>query len=243
MWDVMPPAAEKPAMIPRRKRVAVALAVLAAVVAAVLWAPDSASLLAASRGITGWTDRNPVLGAAVFLVFATLGKVTPVPGGVVVMLAAGYLFGPLVGPTLASLGSALAAIGVTAAGRWVFPDTVARIKGSRFARLEAALERDGVLYLAAIRILPLVPAWVGNLLPIAVDIRLRWVFLATLIGVAPLTVVMGGIGSHLQSLAEAASFDPALVFQPDRLLPLAGLVALALLPIAARRWWARRQPR
>lgn len=230
-------------MMPRRRRMAVGLVAMAGIVALVLWAPDGAALLAASRDITGWTGRNPLLGAALFLVFATLGKVTPVPGGVVVMLAAGYLFGPLAGATLASLGSALAAVGVTAAGRWVFPDTVARIKGTRFARLEAALERDGVLYLAAIRILPLVPAWVGNLLPIAVDIRLRWVFLATLIGVAPLTVVMGGIGSQLQNLAEAASFDPAVMFQPDKLLPLAGLVALALLPIAARRWWTRRQAR
>src|SRR3546814_8424572 len=77
------------------------------------------------------------------------------------------------------------------------------IKGSRFARFEAALERDGIAYLAAIRILPLVPAWVGNLLPVAVDIRLRWVFLATLAGVAPLTIVMSGIGSRLQSLTRS----------------------------------------
>ena len=36
-----------------------------------------------------WIERNPVLGGWLFLAFATLGKVTPVPGGVPVMLAAG----------------------------------------------------------------------------------------------------------------------------------------------------------
>lgn len=224
----------------RRSRTAVAAVLVGLALMAVIFAPDSAALLDASRGITGWTDRNPAAGAAVFLVFATLGKVTPVPGGVIVMLAAGYLFGPILGPILASLGSALAAAGVTALGRWVFPDTIARIKGSRFARFEEALERDGIAYLAAIRILPLVPAWVGNLLPVAVDIRLRWVFLATLAGVAPLTIVMGGIGSRLQNLAQAARFDVALLLDPATLLPLFGLLLLALLPVAARRWWARR---
>ena len=198
-------------MIRRRVRVAVAAALLAVVVVAVLAAPEPSAMLEASRDLTAWIERNPVLGGWLFLAFATLGKVTPVPGGVPVMLAAGFLFGPVMGTALASLGSALAAVGVTAAGRWVFPDTVARIRGTRFARFEEALARDGILYLAAIRILPLVPAWVGNLLPVAVDIRLRWVLLATLIGVAPLTVVMCGVGSHLESLTEAANVDIAIL--------------------------------
>jgi len=226
-------------MSSRRFRATVAAALLVAMVVAVLAAPEPSVMLEASRDLTTWIERNPVLGGWLFLVFATLGKVTPVPGGVPVMLAAGFLFGPVMGSVLAALGSALAAVGVTAAGRWVFPDTVARIRGSRFARYEEALARDGILYLAAIRILPLVPAWVGNLLPVAVDIRLRWVFLATLLGVAPLTVVMCGVGSHLQSLTEAARIDMAMLLEPERLLPLVGLVILALLPIVVRRWWWR----
>lgn len=229
-------------MIARRKRLAIALLLFGLAAGAVLAAPDPAVMLTASQDLTDWLGRHRLLGGGLFLVFATLGKVTPVPGGVVVMLSAGYLFGPVVGPILASLGSALAAVGVTAAGRWVFPETIARIKGSRFARYEEAVARDGIAYLAAIRILPIVPAWVGNLLPVAVEIRLRWVFLATLAGVAPLTVVMGGIGSRLQSLTEAAHFDISLVFDPATLLPLVGLLFMALLPVAVRRWW-RRAPR
>lgn len=220
----------------RRPRLAVGLLLLALAAAAVLAAPDPATMLAASRGVADWIARNQVLGGGLFLLFATLGKVTPVPGGVPVMLTAGFLFGPAVGSALAALGSAFAAVGVTATGRWVFPETIARIKGSRFARYEEALARDGIAYLAAIRILPIVPAWIGNLLPVAVDIRLRWVFLATLVGVAPLTVVVAGIGSRLQTLTEAARFDIALLFDPTTLLPLFGLLLVALLPVALRRW-------
>lgn len=220
---------------------AMAAVVTAVVAAGALFAPSPAELLDASRSVMDWIARNPLLGAGLFLTFATLGKVTPIPGGVVVMLTAGYLFGPAVGPVLAAMGSALAAIGVTAIGRWVFPDLVARIKGSRFARYEAALARDGILYLAAIRVLPLVPAWVGNLLPVAVDIRLRWVFLATLIGVAPLSFVLGGVGSRLQDLSEAARLNVGVLLTPETLLPLAGLIVLALLPMAVHRWWRSRQ--
>ena len=224
-----------------RRRSAIALVVTALAVAAVLSAPSADALIAAARQPVEWIERNPGFGAGLFLVFATLGKVTPVPGGVIVMLTAGFLFGPAVGPALAALGSALAAVGVTAVGRWVFPDTIARLKGSRFAPYEAALTRDGVLYLAAIRILPLVPAWVGNLLPVAVDIPLRWVFLATLIGVAPLSLVLGGIGSHLQDLSDTARLDIGVLLAPETLLPLLGLIGLALLPIAVLRWWSGRR--
>lgn len=229
-------------MIARRSRFAVGVLLAGLAACAILAAPDPETLIAASRDLTDWIGRNHLLGAGLFLVFATLGKVTPVPGGVVVMLSAGFLFGPAVGPALAALGSALAAAGVTATGRWVFPDTIARIKGSRFAHFEAAVARDGVAYLAAIRILPIVPAWVGNLLPVAVEIRLRWVFLATLLGVLPLSFVLGGIGSRLQSLTEAARFDLSLMLDPATLLPLLGLLVLALLPVAIRRWRHRRSP-
>lgn len=229
-------------MITRRPRLVVGMLLAGLAAGAILAAPDPESMIAASRDLTGWIERNHLLGAGLFLVFATLGKVTPVPGGVVVMLSAGFLFGPALGPALAALGSALAAAGVTAAGRWVFPETIARIKGSRFAPFEEAVARDGVAYLAAIRILPIVPAWVGNLLPVAVEIRLRWVFLATLLGVAPLSIVLGGIGSRLQSLTEAAHFDFALLLDPATLLPLLGLLALALLPVVIRRWRRRPSP-
>jgi len=222
-----------------RSRLLAGLLLLALAIGAVVMAPDPAILLGAARHVVGWIDRNSLWGGAAFLLFATLGKVTPVPGGVVVMLSAGFLFGPAVGPVLAAFGSALAAIGVTAAGRWVFPETIARIKGSRFAHYEEAVARDGIAYLAAIRILPIVPAWVGNLLPVAVDIRLRWVFLATLVGVAPLSIVMGGIGSRLQSLTEVTDFDVALLLDPATLLPLVGLLLVALLPVPLRRWRRR----
>lgn len=223
------------------RRTAIAALVIGLAAAAVVFAPSADALVAAARQPVAWIERNPTLGAGLFLAFATLGKVTPIPGGVIVMLTAGYLFGSTVGPALAALGSALAAVGVTAVGRWVFPDAVARLKGSRFARYEEALARDGVLYLAAIRVLPLVPAWVGNLLPVAVDIPLRWVFLATLIGVAPLSMVLGGIGSRLQDLSETARLDVAVLLSPETLLPLVGLIGLALLPIAAHRWWTGRR--
>lgn len=228
-------------MIARRPRLALGAAFLGLVIVAVLAAPDLSSALAASRDLTAWVARHRAVSAGLFLVFATLGKITPVPGGVAVMLTAGFLFGPVAGPALAALGSALAAVTVTAAGRFVFPDTVARLKGSRFARYEEAAARDGVLYLMAIRILPLVPAWIGNLLPVAVEIRLRWVFLATLIGVAPLSAIVGSIGSRLQDLSEAAHADVGVLFAPDTLLPLIVLVVLALLPVALRPLWSRRR--
>src|SRR3546814_16123845 len=77
-----PPIADEAVRIARSSRVLVAAALVALAVAAAVLAPDPAVWLEASRDVTGWTERNRGLGAGLFLAFATLGQVTPVPGGV-----------------------------------------------------------------------------------------------------------------------------------------------------------------
>lgn len=218
-----------------RPRLLAGLALIALAVLLTFTAPNPVTLIGTAQAAADWIARHPILGAALYLLAGTLGKVTPVPGGIVLMLSAGFLFGPVAGPALAAIGAGLSALLVAAVGRNLFPDTVERLWGERLMRYEEALARDGFLYLLALRLIPVIPAWLVNLAPIAVDIRYRAVFLATAIGVAPVSVIVGRLGDTLNDLGDAARLTPADIVTTETVLLLSALSAMSLLPILVRR--------
>ncbi len=188
-------------------------------------------LLSAQHGVDGWVELNPVSGAAAFLVVASLGKVTPFPGGIFIMLAGGYLFGAILGPILAAVGAALAALGVGYFGRLLLFDTLDRRFGRRLAPLERAVVEDGFNWILAARLLPVVPAWLVNLVPVVFPIHLGRVFSATVLGLLPISFVLGGIGASLSTLAAAEAVPSDILVSADVVMPLVGLAAVVLAPV------------
>jgi uncharacterized membrane protein YdjX (TVP38/TMEM64 family) len=88
---------------------------------------------------------------------------------------------------------------------------------------------------------PIFPFWLVNLVPAFLNVPLRTYVIGTFLGIIPGTVVFASIGSGLGDLlADCRKPDFAAVFHPTILLPLLGLAVLALLPVAFRRWQARR---
>lgn len=195
----------------------------------------------AQRGIDWWVDQRPLVGALLFLVVATLGKVTPFPGGILIMLAGGTLFGPIVGPLLAAVGAALSALLVGAVGRVLLYDALDRRFGHRISHLEEVVTEDGFNWLLAARLLPVLPAWLVNLVPVVFPIPLWKVFVATLLGLMPIAFVLGGIGNGLGSLAEADAVPSDILVSAEVIVPLMGLAVVALAPVAIKRLRRRRR--
>ncbi|EKV31681.1 putative membrane protein [Caenispirillum salinarum AK4] len=185
--------------------------------------------------IAGWVDARPLAAAAGFIVIATLGKVTPFPGGIAIMLTAGTLFGPILGPLMSALGAALSALLVGALGRVLIADAIDRRFGHRISHLEEVVAEDGFNWLLAARLLPVLPAWLVNLVPVVFPIPLWKVFVATLLGLLPISFVLGSIGDGLATLAEAETVPADILLSADVLLPLVGLAVVALAPVAVKR--------
>lgn len=251
-----PPDPDLPAHRPRRHplRLPLVVAGLAAGLAALGLLADGAELrhrlVDGATAVTDWADTRPIESAALFLGVAALGKVSPLPGGMVVMLAGGFLFGPLIGGLLAAAGAALAAGAVAALGRWLLgPPGERRRRGrpsrptarggrdlparwqARLAAATAAVERHGFAAILTLRLLPMTPAWLANLVPLVVAVPTALVMLATFLGVLPLSLVTAAVGSRLADLTQAARLDWRLFLAPETLLPLAALTALAVLPV------------
>jgi uncharacterized membrane protein YdjX (TVP38/TMEM64 family) len=176
-----------------------------------------------------------LLAAVVFIASSAAIRLSPIPGGAMMTVTGGYMFGTVAGAALAAAGAATAAALVFVVGRPLLAGIVKRRLGHRLAAIEHEVAAGAFNYLLALRILPVIPAWFVNLLPLAFPIPVRTVILATFLGLLPISFVFAGLGaglSTLESTSEQTFTDVLLRW--ELFLPLMALAGLALLPVILR---------
>ena len=194
-------------------------------------------LSAAQAAVLQFVQMHPGLAAGFYVAFVASGTLTPFPSAIVVMLLGGYLFGAVAGGILSAAGATLSAAAIHLLGRAIFSRWVTTLLAARFAAAEEAMRSNALRYLLAIRLLPGMPAWIANLIPVPFPVPLSTLLLATFLGILPICMITANVGSSLASLEEINSRSAhELLLRPDLLVPLIALFLLAVLPIAARRW-------
>lgn len=220
--------------------VVVGLALLAGVGAATRsgpwllgWAADSKATLLL------WVDAWPLTAAVIYVLVVTMGKVTPFPGGFLLMFSGGFLFGSVFGALLSALGSAFSAVMIAVVGRWLFQEPIRRHWGARLSRVEPTVTANGFHFILAARLLPVVPAWAVNVVPVLFPVSLGKVLIATFLGLLPLSFAVASLGQQMSGIAQAGEFAMTDVLTPQLLMALAALATLALLPplLRTRRGW------
>ncbi len=184
----------------------------------------------------GWTEAHPVPAALLYVVAYAAIVGASIPGGGVLTLAGGWLFGAGWGAVLAVSGASGGAILLFLLARGTLGAWLAARAGPFLERLRPGLQRDGFWGLLAMRLVPVVPFWLGNLAPALLGMRLAPFATATILGIIPATTVIAGLGAGIGDvLAAGRRPDLSVLTAPRVLLPLLGLAALSLLPIALRR--------
>ena len=156
------------------------------------------------------------------------------PQGVLLSLAAGFLLGRWVGAGVvvvaATIGSTLAFL----AARYLFADAARRRMGPRLQRLVKGFEEDAFSYLLFLRLVPLFPFWLVNLVPAFTPVTTRTFAAATFIGIIPGSFVFCNLGRRLATLESARD-----LFDRETLIALALLGILSLAPIAWKKLRSR----
>ncbi len=133
--------------------------------------------------------------------------------------------------------SATAGAGVVfIAARSFFADLLRIRAGPFMTKLEAGFSRNSFFYLLALRLIPVAPFWVVNVVPALTSMRLATFLLATFIGITPGTAVFISVGrgfNHI--LAAGQTPDLTVLTSAPIITPLVGLGLLALLPVVFRR--------
>ena len=179
--------------------------------------------------VQSWGVAAAIVYVAVYAALVALS----VPGGAVLTIAGGFFFGTGLGALCAVIGATLGATAVFLVARAGLGGLAQRA-GPLVGRLEAGFRADAFNYLLVLRLVPLFPFWLVNLVPALVGVGLPSYVLATALGIIPATVIFASLGNGLGTVVGEP--DLGIVLRPSVLLPIAGLALLALVPVGYRRW-------
>ena len=163
-----------------------------------------------------------------------------VPGAAVLTLVGGALFGLGAGTVIVSLASTMGATLAFLAARYLLRDVVEARFGPRIAAINRGVEKDGAFYLFSLRLVPVFPFFLVNLVMGLTRIRLGTYALVSQIGMLPATIVYVNAGRELgriEGLAGIVSPGVLGAFAALAALPWVGKLVVARLK--ARRIYAR----
>lgn len=157
------------------------------------------------------------------------------PGALIATLTGGFLFGLFPGVLFNVLGASLGSVAIFYAVRLGLGEALrSRIDASDGAvkRLSDGLRDNQISVLLTMRLIPVVPFFIANLIPAFLGISLWRFFWTTLLGILPGSAVYTWVGAGLgEVFARGETPHLGLIFEPHVLGPLLALAALALSPI------------
>jgi uncharacterized membrane protein YdjX (TVP38/TMEM64 family) len=202
----------------------------------------SFEVLAKHRGaIVGWVERNGALAVIVYLMGYAVMVSFSLPGGAVATIFGGFLFGTLSATAIVVVGATAGATGLFLAARTGLGEPLRARAGPGLKKMEAGFRENALSYLLVLRLVPLFPFWLVNLVPAFLGVSLRSYVIGTFFGIIPGTFVYASLGNGLGALLDEGKVpDLGIVFRADILIPLVGLAVLALIPVAYKKLKARR---
>ncbi|NBB92194.1 MAG: FAD-dependent oxidoreductase [Gammaproteobacteria bacterium] len=176
--------------------------------------------------LLSWTSEHLLLALGVYVGVYIVMAALSVPGAAVLTLAGGALFGVLTGTVAVSFASTIGATLVFLAARFLFRDAVQQRFRKRLERINRGVERDGAFYLLALRLVPVFPFWVINLVMALTPIRTWTYYWVSQLGMLPATVVYVNAGTQLAQVDSVGDvLSPGLI---------GAFVLLGLLPLILR---------
>ena len=180
--------------------------------------------------IKSYISDNQFTAYALFFITYLLAVAFSLPIASLLTLSGGALLG-WPGAALILIAATAGATVVFTAARSVMADMLSAKAGPFLKKLEAGFSENAFQYLLALRLVPIVPFWVVNIVPALLGMRLVPFVVATFIGIMPGTLVYVYVARGFDHiLAQGKAPDLSTLSDVRIIGPLAALGALALLP-------------
>lgn len=187
--------------------------------------------------LRSWAASNPLLAPLILAAIYALGTAVSLPGMVWVTLAAGFLFGTLVGTVSVVFGATAGAVVIFLVARYALADVLRAKAGKWIEKVDKEMADGQVSYLLTVRLIPVIPFWIANLVPAFLEVKTKTFAWTTFVGIIPVVAIYCSVGAGIGALL-AAGQEPnlgAILADPKVILPLVGLVGLSILPIILRK--------
>lgn len=185
--------------------------------------------------LIAFRDANYIGAVVVFIAGYIAIVAFSLPGATVATLTGGFLFGLFPGVLYNVLAATTGAIAIFLVARSGLGAGLSRRMadgGGAVARIQAGLQDNVWSVLFLLRLTPVVPFFLANLIPAFVGVALLPFAVTTFLGIIPGTLVLTSVGSGLgEVLAQGGMPDLSILSTPMVLLPILGLAALAALPM------------
>ena len=242
----------------------VILAGLIALVFAMGWHKYlSLSQIAENReALNTFVGANYVLAILAYLGIYIVVVALSVPGGALLTITGGFLFGWLVGGLATVIGATIGATIVFLIAKTSLGETLAARAGPFMSKLSEGFQSDAMNYLLFLRLVPAFPFWLVNLAPALLNVPLTTFVVATFIGIIPGTFAFAFLGAGLDSiidkqreayqscldaLPEGAektectfSINPGSLLTTELLLAFVALGVVAIIPVILKKIRERR---
>jgi uncharacterized membrane protein YdjX (TVP38/TMEM64 family) len=212
------------------------------------------------EALRAFIDANLLLALLAFVALYAVTVALSLPGGAVLTLAGGLLFGWLLGGIASVIGATLGATAVFLIARSALSDLLAARAGPWLERFRRGFQEDAFNYLLFLRLVPVFPFWLVNLAPGLLGVSFATYLLTTILGIIPGTFAYSLAGNGLDSVIAAQqsahqsclakmgpggqescpyTLDPGALLTPELMAGLAALGLVALVPVMVK--WLRRR--
>ncbi|MFZ1107498.1 MAG: VTT domain-containing protein [Rhodomicrobium sp.] len=220
------------------------LGVIAAIDASGLAGSLTLETLRANRlEIVSFVADHRALSALCFVGVYVVVVALSLPSAVLLTLSGGFLFGAAIGSLLTVIGATLGATLLFIFARTMIGECGLAHFGTRGAKLARAIQANAWTYLLVLRLLPLFPFFLVNVIPALAGVRLGTFVATTFIGIFPATFIFSLSGAGLgEALDRGGAITLGSILTPEIMAALGGLALLTLASIPLRRKFGREAP-
>ncbi|ASJ92134.1 FAD-dependent oxidoreductase [Porphyrobacter sp. CACIAM 03H1] len=190
---------------------------------------------ALAAGTAAFQRDNPLVVVAGFFLAYVVVTAASFPGAAIMTLAAGALFGVVWGTVIVSFASTIGATLAFLSSRYVLRDSIEARFGERLKAINAGLERDGAFYLFSLRMIPVFPFFMVNLVMGLTRIRTLTFMWVSQIGMLLGTIVYVNAGTQLARIDSLSGIASPAVLGSFVLLGIVPWIAKGIIGLIKRR--------
>ena len=205
-------------------------------------------------------DSNFAVAILIYMLIYVAMVALSLPGGLVLTVTGGLLFGWLAGAIGTVIGATIGATIIFLIAKSSLGEALADKAGAWLSKLREGFKENALSYLLFLRLVPAFPFWLVNLAPALLGVPLRTYVLGTAIGIIPGTLAFSVAGSGLGSVIEAQNeihdvclannpadpttacpyeIDTSAIVTTELIVAFALLGVVALIPVALKKWSKR----
>ena len=186
-----------------------------------------------NRGVLRqWVEAQGLVAGLAYAAVYAVAIALSIPGGLILTVVGGFLFGPYWATVYIVFGATIGATVVFFAARYAFADFLRAKAGPALAKMEAGFNQHPKSYLFVLRLVPLFPFWLVNVVPAFLGVSIANFVTATFFGIIPGCFIYALVGDGAGALLDRGhDLDLWIIFEPRFIWPIVGLAVLALLPI------------